>query len=233
MRAIRPLTVLVLLVLPACGGGEPPDASAAEQPSDAAPAQATDAAAARPTEGSSEASAPAPVVPVGTSLTFIVGEKISTSDHEAGHTFTSILEGDAMGVDGATALPAGTIGRWIVTESTDDDGQGAAVLAMRLEAIDVGGAWYPVTATVTEAQLSTDQKDSNTETAAKIGIGAAAGAIAGKVLGGSTGATLKGAGVGAAMGTVVALSTRGGSATLEKDARITVTLDEPLTLSPR
>ncbi|MDP2955554.1 MAG: hypothetical protein Q8N53_03965 [Longimicrobiales bacterium] len=111
----------------------------------------------------------APVVPAGTSLTFVVNEEVSTSDHQVGHTFTSTLAGDGMGVDGATAAPAGSIGRWVVTEATNDIAQGKSVLGMKLEAVSVNGTWYPVVATVTEAELPTDQKDSNTETAAKIG----------------------------------------------------------------
>jgi len=219
MRPNRPLTALLILALAACSGSDP-DASAAEAPYGSSPARST------------APEAEAPVLPAGTTLTFLVSEEVSTSDHQAGHTFTSTLTGDGMGVDGATAVPAGSVGRWVVTESTKDNGQGESVLAMKLDAISVHGTWYPVAATVTAAELSSDQKDSNTETAAKIGIGAAAGAIAGKVLGGSTEATLKGAGVGAALGTAVALTTRGGSATLKEGARITVSLDEPLALTP-
>lgn len=226
MRPTRPFTALLILSVSACGGRESPDASAAEAP------EGSDEARAAAPAGRAAAEPVAPVVPAGTSLTFVVNEEVSTSDHQAGHTFTSTLAGDGMGVDGATAVPAGSIGRWVVTEATNDNAQGESVLAMKLEAVSVNGTWYPVVATVTEAELSSDQKDSNTKTAAKIGIGAAAGAIAGKVLGGSTEATLKGAGVGAALGTAIALTTRGGSATLKQGARITVSLDEPLRLSP-
>lgn len=238
MRAIRPLAVLVILSLPACGGGNAPDASASEAPEGgaAAPAAsqpASGGATRRGPNAAPAAEAPAArVVAAGTTLTFTMNEEVSTSDHKAGHTFTTALASDALGADGAVVVPSGAIGHWVVTESTDDNGQGEAVLAVKLESIEVGGTSHPVTATVTDAELSTDKRDSKTETAAKIGIGAAAGAIAGKVLGGSTSATLKGAGAGAAVGTAIALTTRGGSASLKQGAKVTVTLDAPLTLAP-
>lgn len=53
-----------------------------------------------------------------------------------------------------------------------------------------------------EVQAQVDDR----ETAAKIGVGAAAGALVGQILGKDTESTLKGAGVGAAVGTAVAFT---------------------------
>ena len=64
-----------------------------------------------------------------------------------------------------------------------------------------------------------------------MGIGAAAGALVGQVLGKDTEATLKGAAVGAAAGTVVAVASRNGDATLEEGSRITVRTEEPIRLN--
>ena len=81
---------------------------------------------------------------------------------------------------------------------------------------------------MTQADLDADNPDSTGETAAKIGVGAAAGALVGQILGQDTESTLAGAGVGAAVGTAVALATRGGSAKLPAGSVLTVRLDEPV-----
>lgn len=168
-------------------------------------------------------------VPVGTSLTFIVDENVSTEEHQVGDAFTATLSSNVTDVEGSVVLEEGAPSRWIVTQSTTEDGQ--TLLAVNLEAIRIDGEWVPVVGTVTEADLETDAADSKSETAAKIGVGAAAGAIIGQIVGRNTESTLKGAGLGAAVGTAVALTTRGGSAVLPQGAAITVLLDEPIVVS--
>jgi hypothetical protein len=204
-------TAFLVLPLAACSNTGSGDADAAEAPGDAVSAR--------------------PTVPEGTEMTFVVDDVVSTETAKVGDHFMSTLSADVMGVDGRPAVPAGTLGRWTVVQATDDNGAGEALLMVGLDAIRVNGDWHHLDGTVTSTELQRDAKDSDAETAAKVGIGAAAGALAGRVLGGSTGATLKGAGVGAAMGTAVALSTRGASAELREGARITVRLDQGLVLA--
>lgn len=168
-------------------------------------------------------------VAAGTAMTFTVAQSISTDTHAPGDRFTAELDADVTGSDGDTVLPRGTSSRWIVTEATTEGDQ--ALLVLELESIRANGTWVPMKATVSDAELESDDRDSGTETAAKIGVGAAAGAVIGQIVGGSTESTLAGAGVGAAVGAVVALSTRGGRATLPAGSRLTVELDESLIVS--
>lgn len=199
------------------------DAESREAPEDAANADAPAAEATTRAESNTVA------VAEGTSMIFTVDQEVSTDTHAAGDRFVASLASPVNSSSGETALPDGTRSQWVVTESTTEDGQ--ALLAFELEAIEVGGEWKPAGATVTHAELDTDNPDSDSETAAKIGVGAAAGAIVGQILGKDTESTLTGAGVGAAVGTAVALSTKGGSATLPAGSAMTVRLDEPLTVS--
>jgi len=163
-------------------------------------------------------------------MTFTVQEKVSTENRKAGDEFTSTLADDVTTADGKVAVPAGAPGRWVVTAATDDNGDGQAVLAVRLKDVKVDGAWQPVDATVVSSDVQRDAKDSDAKTAAKIGIGTAAGALVGQILGHSGEATAKGAGVGALMGTAIALSTRGGSAKIPAGSHIAVKLNNPLTV---
>lgn len=170
-------------------------------------------------------------VPVGTSMTFQVQESISTETHTTGDVFTATLAADVLDTDGEVLIPAGTRSRWMVTESSSDAGpDGDALLAFRLEAVELGSEWRPLQATVTEAHTQASAEDSKTESAAKVAVGAAAGAILGQIIGKDTESTLKGAGVGAAVGAVVALTTRGDKVTLPVGSTVTVSLDEPVTI---
>jgi hypothetical protein len=68
--------------------------------------------------------------------------------------------------------------------------------------------------------------------AAKIGGGAALGAIIGAVAGGGKGAAI-GAGVGGAAGTGTVMATRGKPATLPSETRVTFRLRAPVTITER
>ncbi len=177
-------------------------------------------------------SAPArPTVPTGTSMTFLVDQTISTERSHRGDRFTGTLAANVTGVEGDVVLPAGTKARWVVKQAISDGGLGGgSVLAVRLEALRLNDEWVPAQGTVTATDLQLDEGDSNAETAAKIGVGAAAGAILGQLIGEDTKGAVTGAAAGAALGTVVALSTRNGSATIPAGSRITVRLDQSLVM---
>jgi len=169
-------------------------------------------------------------IPRGTSLSFRVDEEVSTESHRKGHRFTSTLTGDARGVEGESAAPAGSKGIWRVVEARADDGAEGSALVVALEELEVDGVRYPVAASVVSTEMDVEGRDSGTESAVKIGIGAAAGAVVGRLLGDDASDALKGAGVGAAFGTAVALSTRSGAVRLPAGSRVVVRLDQPLTL---
>lgn len=83
------------------------------------------------------------------------------------------------------------------------------------------------TGTVTRVAPATKKQD-----AAKIGAGAAGGAIVGGLMGGGDGAA-KGAAIGGGAGTAVVLSTRGKDVRLGEGANLSVKLTAPLTVRLR
>lgn len=222
--SVRPSLVCLIapLVLSAsgCADAESRDAPSTEV---SVPSEALDPAS------SAEAAPAHRTVPAGATLIFSTDAGVTTEIHAPGDEFTATLRGDAVDVEGATALVEGTQSRWIVSESSVRNGQ--ALLALRLESIRVGDAWVPVVGSVVRADIDTDHPDTGEDSAVKVGVGAAAGALIGQMLGGDTRSTLTGAGVGAAAGGIFALSTRAGSATLPIGSTIYVRLDEPLTLT--
>jgi hypothetical protein len=105
-----------------------------------------------------------------------------------------------------------------------------AILELRLETLDVGGATRPLVATVIQASTRGETRDSGGETAAKIAVGAAAGALLGRLIGRDRESAVIGAGAGAVAGTVFAVTTDSGHARINEGATVTISLDEPLRL---
>lgn len=220
---LRTLAVAALagFSLSACTEGETRNAPDGTEPVAETPAMEAPAVEDTP-------SAEMRIIPSTTSMHFTVDRAVSTDTDPVGAEFTASLVSPVFDDAGNEALPVGTPSRWVVTEASTEDGE--SVLAFQLASVQVGGEWIDVAATVSDATLDVDNADSNGETAAKIGVGAAAGAIVGQIIGRDTEATLTGAGVGAAVGTAVALSTKGGHATLPAGSELTVELDDPVTV---
>lgn len=216
------LTVALVSALAACGG----DAESREDLEGEAVTGST--------PSTSERAAPTPpaqpvrAIPAGTVLTFEVRENVSTSSHTAGDGFSLVLVDGVTGQAGA-ALGAGASARGVVTDARQSTGpEEEAVLGVRITSVEAGGSQRPIQGQVQSTQLETSAQDSGSRTAATIATGAAAGAIIGQILGRDTRSTVTGAAVGTAVGVGVALTTRGGAATLPQGSRIVVRLENDL-----
>jgi len=180
---------------------------------------------------SPRAAAPAAVasIPAGTVLVFEVRENVSTSSHTAGDRFSLVLVDGVSGSGGASLRP-GAVAMGVVTDAhkssgPDDD----ALLAVRISSVEAGGSQQDIGGVVQSTEIDSSHRDSGTRTAVKIATGTAAGAIVGQILGGNTRSTVTGAAAGTVAGVVVALTTKGGDATLPAGSRIVVRLDRALT----
>lgn len=184
--------------------------------------------------GADAESEEAAVVPTGTVMTVRLEESVSTESHEVGDEFGAAVTQDVRGEDREILIPEGSRVTGVVEQSRRSAGpEEQAILAFRLQSVEVDGASYPLDATVQDATPERSEGDSGAETAAKIAIGTAAGALIGQVLGSDTESTLGGAAAGAAAGTIVALSTRSGDATMNEGSSLRVQLNEPIRLTPR
>jgi hypothetical protein len=172
------------------------------------------------------------VVPQGTQLTGILEAELSTRTNATGDTFHARLSEALVGAEGEVWIPAGSRleGRVVeARESPSSDEEAALIL--QIVALEVEGVRYPIQATVVDAAVSTEARDSGQRTAATIATGAAAGAVIGRILGRDTRSTAVGAAVGAAAGTGIALTTRDGHAVMGEGSRITVRLDAPVAVA--
>jgi hypothetical protein len=202
----------------ACGGGESPEtATAAGVEAEAA---AGGAAAAPAAPRFREVTLPA-----GTTLRLQLQSAVASDSSRVEDTVRAELR-DAVSVDGASVLPAGTelVGNVTAVERSGRV-KGRARIAYRFNELSYGGERYDIAT----APLSHQAEATKGEDATKIAIGAGAGAAIGALLGGGDGAA-KGAAIGGAAGTGTVLATRGEEVRLGPGAAVTTRLTAPVTV---
>jgi hypothetical protein len=164
-------------------------------------------------------------VPAGTRLSVELTSSVASNTSHAEDAVRGRLRRPVT-VGGVEALPAGSVVLGHVT-SAHPPGKvkGRASVAFRFNQIDLpgeGGREAISTATYSRIARATKKKD-----AAKIGVGAGAGAIVGGILGGGSGAA-KGAAIGGGAGTAVVLATKGEEVRIAAGAPVLVRLTAPL-----
>ncbi len=160
----------------------------------------------------------AQTIPSGTQVSVRINESLSTSNAKAGDRFTGVLT-EPLVANGQTLFPRGSDVEGQVVRSVDSGRlTRPGELELKLTSVRSGAS---------SAALNTQswiiKGGSHTKSnVAKIGGGAAAGAIIGAIAGGGKGAAI-GAGVGAAAGTGVAVATGKKEATVESEALLAFT----------
>lgn len=167
----------------------------------------------------------------GTTFRVELTEELNTRTNRVGDRFTVRIL-DPLTDGRYVVAPAETIIRGRVTALQKSGGGGQpAVIKVDFEDVMVAGEYYPIQATVIEANPDTRSRTSGGEKAAKIGGGAVAGAILGRVVGGDAKGAVIGAAVGAAAGTAITLITEDRDAVLPAGSVMTLELDAPLTVT--
>ena len=164
-------------------------------------------------------------LPAGTLLRLRLGSTVSSRTSSVEDPVQATIR-SAVVRNGATVLPAGTPVSGYVTEARRSGRvKGRARVGVRFNAVRVNGTLY----TMRTNAIAREAEGTKKEDAAKIGIGAGAGAITGAIIDGKKGAAI-GTAVGAAGGTGVVLATRGDEVALGRGAAVTVRLAAPLTV---
>jgi len=208
-----------------CGGSAAPgDPEAVATPGANATAETSAAAPAAPAVPTYREV----TLPAGTTLRLQLQSAVASDSSAVEDTVRAELR-QAVNVDGATVLPAGTELVGTVTD-VERSGRvkGRARIAYRFNSLNHAGDRYDVAT----APLSHQAEATKGEDATKIAIGAGAGAAIGALVGGGDGAA-KGAAIGGAGGTGVVLATRGGEVRVGPGASVTTRLTAPLTIRVR
>lgn len=161
-------------------------------------------------------------VPEGTKLAVELETPLNTKTA----TVEQPVEGrltEAVTIDGTEVLPAGSkvLGN-VSAVTAAGKVKGVASINVRFNRLSARGETHQILSDFSLTAPSSKKKD-----AAKIGIGAAAGAVIGAIAGGGKGAAI-GAAVGGGAGTGYVMMTAGEEIDIKQGAPITVTLDRAL-----
>jgi glycine zipper 2TM protein len=208
-----------------------PDTMAAR--TDTAPTAATSSSAARDTVSAASAAAStaarARTLPIGTEIHAALDDSINSRTDTAGRVVTAVVMENLTGSDGKTLIAAGAPVQFTVTRLSAAKSKSAqGRLALRVDGIAMGGQLQKVSADVRPVPHELRGRGVGTSEAAKVGVGAAGGAVLGRVLGGNTRGAVIGGVVGAAGGAVVASQTASRDVVVKARTPVTFVLIEPL-----
>ncbi|HXQ27886.1 MAG TPA: hypothetical protein VN848_01345 [Gemmatimonadales bacterium] len=168
----------------------------------------------------------------GTEVALTVDDTITTRKAKAGDPFSATVGESARDANGQVVIPAGaSVSGVILHADPAPNPNGSGRLELSVTTVTVRGQTYPITAAVVGKDTVMKGRGVTGGTAAKVGGGAAIGALAGHLLGKSTAATLIGGAAGAAAGGVVAEKTRTLDVVLPKGATVRIRLTQALTVS--
>ena len=194
----------------------PPAAAPAPQPQAAvAPAQAA------PVPAGSQI-----VIPAGQNLLIRMIDGVDTKTNNVGDIFHASLETD-LNVDGTLVARKGTdyYGR-LANAKGAGRLAGSSELKLELTRMVINGQDYPVVS----SDYTLKGKGRGSNTAEKVGGGAALGAIIGAIAGGGRGAAI-GAGAGSAAGAGVQVFTRGQQVKVPSETLLEFRLQQPVTVA--
>jgi len=201
------------VLVTACGKGDQP------------PAASSGTAAATPLQGTDQ---PAPAVPAtftapaGAFLDIAANDTLSSTSAKAGDAFTATVVANVADRRGNVVIPQGATVRGTVTQVASGS------LTLAVSGVTIRGRKYPLGARIDSLETIRRSRKIGGKDVAKVGIGAAAGALLGRVIGGNAKGAVIGGVVGAAAGTGVAAKTHGSDVVLPKGAHINLTLTAPL-----
>jgi len=172
---------------------------------------------------------PAPkkvTIPSGTTMAIRLVDAINSETAQPGQSFRATLD-SPLASEGDVALPSGyDVQGHVVDVKSAGKFAGRSELVLQLDRIMVGGKSY---------SIQTDQyrragNSRTTNTAEKVGAGAAIGAIIGGIAGGGKGAGI-GAAAGGGLGGGVQAATKGQQIKLPTETVLNFTLQSPLTVT--
>ena len=213
---------------PANGAAQPATQPAPNGPQPGAPAPSETAQVAPP------APPPPPQpetlqIPAGTPIAIRTVSSLSTKTNKTGEPFSATLA-SALVVNGVTIAKRGsTVNGTIIDSDRGGRVKGVASITLGISRIRTADGQ---SLAVSASTVQIDAKSTKGKDAAKIGVGAGAGALIGGIAGGGKGAGI-GALVGGGAGTGVVLATRGDPAVVPSETVLNVKLSAPLTVTER
>ncbi len=251
--AAKRLAILAVTLLAGCGGGDrqsmaadslsrdlqlaPADSSA---PIGDYPAAAPEAAPAKPVATKPKPKpqpkpqpAPAPLVLAsGTMIATAVDQEINSKTNKMGEIVTTTVSSDVTDDRGRVIIPAGSKVTMTISEIHESENKGdkTGKLTLTPTQVAIGGRSYPITASAEALDRHLRDRKTNAGDVAKVGAGAAIGALAGRVIGGNTKGAVIGGVIGGAVGTQRAVETQDRDVVVPVGSRVQLTLQGELSI---
>jgi hypothetical protein len=170
----------------------------------------------------------------GEAVTALADDSLHSRRNKAGETFHATIGETVKDARGNVVIPAGSVVTFRVTkiEHANNKSEKDGKLVLQAEEVSIDGRSYAIagTADQTTVEHTLQGQGVTAGGAARVGGGAAAGAILGKVIGGKTGAIVGGV-AGAAGGAVAASQTADRDVVVKPGAKVTFTLSSEFTIS--
>ncbi|HLA15080.1 MAG TPA: YMGG-like glycine zipper-containing protein [Gemmatimonadaceae bacterium] len=180
------------------------------------------------TEGPAGGEAAVGMIAGGSQISLYSGQRVCTNTYAVGDRFTASVAESVQGSNGVS-IPAGATAVIEITSAKRSDNANDGIeLEFVVRSIAFNGKTYPLTSTVTYAQVDKVRDGNTSDDARKVATGAMIGAIAGQILGKRTKSTVIGAATGAAAGAVVAGVTAKYDGCVPSGGRISLTLSEAM-----
>jgi hypothetical protein len=241
--AAKRLAILAVTILAACGG-ESRDSIAADSlsrdlqlaPADssaelgdyatAAPAPAAPAKPVAPKPKAKPRPQPAPAPASGTIIATAVDQEINSKTNKKGEVVTTTVSSDVTDSRGRVIIPAGSKVTMTITEIRESENKGdqTGKLTLTPTEVAISGRSYPLAASAEALDRQLKDRKTNAGDVAKVGAGAAIGALAGRVIGGNTKGAVIGGVIGGAVGTQRAVETQDRDVVVPAGSRVQLTL---------
>lgn len=169
--------------------------------------------------------------PVGTFLDLAVGDTLSSKFTKAGDHFAAAVVEDVKDAQGRVVIPAGsTVHGSVVEVKAAPNASTPGTMTLALSSVTVGGRDYPIEARIDSIETVRQGRGVTGGDAAKVGGGAAAGAILGRVVGKNTKGAVIGGILGGVVGAGIAVQSKDADIVLPKGAHINASLTAALTV---
>ncbi len=229
------LAPFALLALGACGSGDT-DADS-ERDLNLPPAESIatlgDTALGEPEQPEEPAAprarpVPPPALDEGTSIMLSASETVELNDDAVGSMIMATAVEGLYDTRGREVIPAGAMFHGMLTKAEVTDTNGTTeVMLLTFEQVNFGGDSYSLQSRTDSVGVRTAAGDIGLDEAAKVGAGAALGALAGHLIGGNKTGVIVGAAAGTAAGVGIAMATRGEKVMLDAGAPIRLVLTAP------
>jgi len=157
---------------------------------------------------------------------------ISSRSAKPGDGFTATVINDVQDAAGRVSIPAGSLVSGTITDvKSAPNPSSPGTLTLALNSVAVNGRSYPLHATIDSLATERAGRPINGGDALKVGVGAAAGAIVGQIIGKNPKGTIIGAVVGGLAGAGYAVATKDGDIVLPAGTHILVTITQRLNIT--